>query len=140
MGTLNTHDNIRKEIENLEKLNNEEQLSHDVVIEYEDGIDQNAEINYEEDDLTDEYDYEKENEMINQGLNPYNKNMNVKKKSLINKQRNKKMDNKQIIVNDNDESDKYLNELLRDDTNGGENKNKLNKRNSKKCHKKYTEK
>ena len=30
MGTLNTHDNIRKEIENLEKLNNEEQLSHDV--------------------------------------------------------------------------------------------------------------
>lgn len=131
MGTLNTHDNIRKEIENLEKLNNEEQLSHDVVIEYEDGIDQNAEINYEEDDLTDEYDYEKENEMINQGINPYNKNMNVKKKSLINKQRNKKMDNKQIIVNDNDESDKYLNELLRDDTNGGENKNKLNKRNSK---------
>ena len=131
MGTLNTHDNIRKEIENLEKLNNEEQLSHDVVIEYEDGIDQNAEINYEEDDLTDEYDYEKENEMINQGLNPYNKNVNEKKKSLINKQRNKKTDNKQIIVNDNDESDKYLNELLRDDTNSGENKNKLNKRNSK---------
>ena len=131
MGTLNTHDNIRKEIENLEKLNNEEQLSHDVVIEYEDGIDQNAEINYEEDDLTDGYDYDKENEMINQGLNPYNKNVNEKKKSLINKQRNKKTDNKQIIVNDNDESDKYLNELLRDDTNSGENKNKLNKRNSK---------
>ena len=130
MGTLNTHDNIRKEIENLEKLNNEEQLSHDVVIEYEDGIDQNAEINYEEDDLTDEYDYDKENEMINQGLNPYNKNINTKKKSLIHKQRNKKMDNKQIIVNDNDESDKYLNELLRSDTNSGENK-KINKRNSK---------
>ena len=131
-GNVNTHDNIRKEIENLEKLNNEEQLSHDVVIEYEDGIDQNAEINYEEDDLTDEYDYEKENEMINQGLNPYNKNMNTKKKSLINKQRNKKGDNKQIIVNDNDESDKYLNELLRDDNNLEENTNKTkNKRNSK---------
>ena len=131
IGALNTHDNIRKEIENLEKLNNEEQLSHDVVIEYEDGIDQNAEINYEEDDLTDEYDYEKENEMINQGLNPYNKNLNTKKKSLINKQRNKKADSKQIIVNDNDESDKYLNELLRGDPNSGETKNRLNKRNSK---------
>ena len=131
IGILNTHDNIRKEIENLEKLNNEEQLSHDVVIEYEDGIDQNAEINYEEDDLTDEYDYEKENEMINQGLNPYNKNVNTKKKSLINKQRNKKADSKQIIVNDNDESDKYLNELLRGDSNSGETKNRLNKRNSK---------
>ena len=128
---LITHDNIRKEIENLEKLNNEEQLSHDVVIEYEDGIDQNAEINYEGDDLTDEYDYEKENEMIDQGLNPYNKNISIKKKSLVNKQKSKKTDNKQIIVNDNDESDKYLNELLSNDTNSGENKNKLNKRNSK---------
>ena len=65
------------------ELENEEHLSHDVVIEYEDGIDQNVEINYE-DDLANEYDYEKENEMINQGLNPYNNNdnnqLNIKKK------------------------------------------------------------
>ena len=58
------------------KNNNEDQLSHDVVIEYEDGIDQNVEINYEEDDLANEYDYEKENEMIKQGLNPYNSENN----------------------------------------------------------------
>ena len=73
----NRNNNIKKELEN------EEHLSHDVVIEYEDGIDQNVEINYE-DDLANEYDYEKENEMINQGLNPYNNNdnnqLNIKKK------------------------------------------------------------
>ena len=95
---------------------NEEQLSHDVVIEYEDGIDQNVEINYE-DDLANDYDYEREKEMINQGLNPYkndgNQNtnrLNAKKNAVTNKQiiRN----TNQIIVKDNDESDKILNELL----------------------------
>ena len=59
----------------LKNKDNEEHLSHDVVIEYEDGIDQNAVINYE-DDLANEYDYEKENEMIKQGINPYNNDVN----------------------------------------------------------------
>jgi len=100
---------------NLKNIDNEDQLSHDVVIEYEDGIDQNVEINYE-DDLANDYDYEKENEMIKQGLNPYNNEdnkFNAKKNSVLNNQRNNK--NKQIIVKDNDESDKYLNEFLKDD-------------------------
>ena len=91
----------------LKNKDNEEHLSHDVVIEYEDGIDQNAEINYE-DDLANEYDYEKENEMIKQGLNPYNNDankMNLKKDSSIN---NKNI--KQIIVND--ENDKSPNDFL----------------------------
>ena len=133
-------------------LENEGHLSHDVVIEYEDGIDQNAEINYEDDDLTDEYDYEKENEMIKQGLNPYNKDINKRKNSkkntITNKQRYKKGNKNQIIVNDNDESDKYLNEFLqnkdftniKDENNISKNsnildnnkeKNKFSKRNSK---------
>ena len=92
---------------------NEEQLSHDVVIEYEDGIDQNAEINYE-DDLANDYDYEKEKEMISQGLNPY-KNYGSQ---------NIKNNNKEIIVKDNDESDKILNEILQnqDDKNKAINK------------------
>ena len=104
----------RKEIDNFEK--NEDQLSHDVVIEYEDGIDQNVEINYEEDDLANEYDYEKEKEMINKGLNPYNSEnnrFNTKKHSVLNKERiiaNNK--NRRLIINDNDESDKCLKEFL----------------------------
>ena len=53
--------------------NNNEELSHEVVIEYEDGIDKNAEINYE-DDVIDDNTIEKENEMMNKGLNPYNTN------------------------------------------------------------------
>ena len=102
------------------KNNNEDQLSHDVVIEYEDGIDQNVEINYEEDDLANEYDYEKENEMIKQGLNPYNSEnnqyrLNQKKISVLNKERIRNKNDKQIIVNDNDENDKYLNEFLQKD-------------------------
>ena len=103
----------RNKNSNSKKDDNEEQLSHDVVIEYEDGIDQNVEINYE-DDLANEYDYERENEMIKQGLNPYsndNSQLNSKKNSVFNKQ-NIKKNNRQIIVNDNDESDKYLNEFL----------------------------
>ena len=119
------------------KNNNEDQLSHDVVIEYEDGIDQNVEINYEEDDLANEYDYEKENEMIKQGLNPYNSEnnqyrLNPKKNSVLNKERMRKKNNKQIIVNDNDESDKYLNEFLQKDdkkSSGGGTKRNGNKKN-----------
>ena len=109
----NQKNNIKKE-----KEENEEQLSHDVVIEYEDGIDQNVEINYEEDDLANEYDYEKENEMINQGINPYNNDntqLNNKKNININKQ-NIKKNNKQIILNDNEENDKYLNDFLKKDS------------------------
>ena len=117
---LNSRDNLKKEIENLEKnIGNEDRLSHDVVIEYEDGIDQNAEINYEEDDLNNDYDYEKTNEMINQGLNPYSgknisnqQKIDNKKNLLLNKQRNKINDKKQMTLNDNDESDKYLKEFL----------------------------
>ena len=102
----------------IKKIDNEDQLSHDVVIEYEDGIDQNVEINYEEDDLANEYDYEKENEMINRGLNPYNSEniqyskFNTKKNSVLNKEKMLKNKNKQIIVNDTDESDRYLKEFL----------------------------
>ena len=117
----------RNKNSNSKKDDNEEQLSHDVVIEYEDGIDQNVEINYEEDDLANEYDYEKENEMIKQGLNPYsndNNQLNSKKSSVINKQ-NIKKNNKQIIVNDNEESDKYLNEFLQN-KDGKNNKNRKN--------------
>ena len=105
---------------------NDEQLSHDVVIEYEDGIDQNVEINYE-DDLANDYDYEREKEMINQGLNPYkndgNQNtnrLNSKSSAVTNKQNNKNIN--QIIVKDNDESDKILNELLQNK----DDKNKIN--------------
>ena len=94
------------------KKKDDEQLSHDVVIEYEDGIDQNVEINYE-DDLANDYDYEKEKEMINQGLNPYksesNVRLNSKKNSVLNKQNIK---NNSQVIKDNDESDKYLNDLL----------------------------
>ena len=102
---------------------NEEQLSHDVVIEYEDGIDQNVEINYE-DDLANDYDYEREKEMINQGLNPYkndgnqNSNRLNTKSNSVSKRQNIRNTN-QIIIKDNDESDKILNELLenKDDKN-----------------------
>ena len=88
-------DKVMFEINSNDKNNNEDQLSHDVVIEYEDGIDQNVEINYEEDDLANEYDYEKENEMIKQGLNPYNSEnnqcrLNPKKNSVLNKERMRK--------------------------------------------------
>ena len=116
--------NRNKNINNNKNGENEEQLSHDVVIEYEDGIDQNVEINYEEDDLAKEDDYEKENEMINQGLNPYkndNSQLNNKKNSVIVKQ-NIKKNNKQIIVKDNDESDKCLNEFLNKSKNDKKNK------------------
>ncbi len=117
---LNNRNNNVKTTNSNDKNNNEEQLSHEVVIEYEDGIDQNVEINYEEDDLVNEYDYEKENEMIKQGLNPYNSEnnqyrLNQKKISVLNKERIRKKNDKQIIVNDNDENDKYLNEFLQKD-------------------------
>ena len=74
-----------------------EELSHEVEIEYEDGIDKNAEINYEDDaGDNNDYDIEKENELMNQGINPYNK------QSVL-KNADKKI--KQIIVKDNDESE-----------------------------------
>ena len=93
--------------------NDNDELSHEVVIEYENGIDKNAEINYEDDIINDnEYDIEKENEMMNKGLNPYNiNNNNIKQQKPLYKNDNKKI--KQIIIKDNDESDdKCLNELL----------------------------
>ena len=100
--------------DNEEEGEEEDELSHEVVIEYEDGIDKNAEINYEDEDI-DDNDIEKENEMINKGENPYNR-----KQSNIIKNNNK--NNNQIIVKDNDESeDKYLHEFLEN------NQNKKNK-------------
>ena len=104
--------------------NDNEELSHEVVIEYEDGIDKNAEINYE-DDVIDDNTIEKENEMMNKGLNPYNtnnSNNNNKKNNnnivksnpvykIIGNQNNKQT--KRILLKDNDESeDKYLNEFI----------------------------
>ena len=103
---INKNIKIRRDKTNKDKKeDNEEQFSHDIVIEYEDGIEQNVEINYEEDDITNEYNYEKENEMIKKGLNPYkNNDLQIEKKLSVDD------DNKQIIVKD--ESDKYLKELL----------------------------
>ena len=105
--------------------NDNEELSHEVVIEYEDGIDKNAEINYE-DDVIDDNTIEKENEMMNKGLNPYNinnTNNNTKQTPIYKKienQNNKQT--KRIIVKDNDESDdKYLNEFIE---NKGDTRNK----------------
>ena len=101
--------------------NDNEELSHEVVIEYEDGIDKNAEINYE-DDVIDDNTIEKENEMMNKGLNPYNTNNSNNKNNnnivksnpvykIIGNQNNKQT--KRIILKDNDESeDKYLNEFI----------------------------
>ena len=59
-------------VDNAEENNNENQLNHNVIIVYEDGIDQNVEINYKDDEMSNEYNYEKETKMINQGINPYN--------------------------------------------------------------------
>ena len=110
--------NIKEYEENklfFDKHDNEE-LSHEVVIEYEDGIDKNAEINYE-DDVIDDNTIEKENEMMNKGLNPYNvnnNNNNIKSNPVfknIGNQNNTQT--KKIIVKDNDKhDDKYLNELI----------------------------
>ena len=105
--------------------NDNEELSHEVVIEYEDGIDKNAEINYE-DDVIDDNTIEKENEMMNKGLNPYNtnnsnnNNNNIVKSNpvykIIGNQNNKQT--KRIILKDNDESeDKYLNEFIKNKDN-----------------------
>ena len=108
----NKRKKLKKNI-NVKNKDNEEQLSHDVVIEYEDGIDQNVEINYE-DDLVNDYDYEKEKEMIMKGLNPYNNEVNKfnsNKNTSINNQ-NINKNNKQIIIKDNDKNDKNLNEFL----------------------------
>ena len=79
VGDLNIHENIKKEIEKLEN-NRDKKLNHDVMIEYEDGINQNDKINYEEEDPIEEYNYIKENEVINQGLKPYNKYFSKSKK------------------------------------------------------------
>ena len=104
--------------------NDNEELSHEVVIEYEDGIDKNVDINYEDDIMDDkEYDIEKQNEMMKKGLNPYNKEYN---KEPIYKKVEKKT--KQIIIKDNDESeDKHLSELL---------ENKIDKKEKKEIKKK----
>ena len=104
--------------DNEEEGEEEDELSHEVVIEYEDGIDKNAEINYEDEDI-DDNDIEKENEMINKGENPYNR----KQSNIIkNNKKNNNKNNNQIIVKDNDESeDKYLHEFLEN------NQNKKNK-------------
>ena len=74
---------------------NDEQMNNKVVIEYEDGIDQNAEINYEDDG----FDYEKNNEMIKQGLNPYKNDEN-------------KLNKKQHTEKFND-SEKFLIEMIK---------------------------
>ena len=127
VGALNIDQNIKKELEKLKK-NKGEKLNYDAMIEYEDGIDQNGRINYEDDDSIKEYNYIKENEMINQRLNPY-----IKKNSIIYRQKYKINDKKQLFL-DGDESDKYLNEILQNNTNKdplGENNNTINKRNSK---------
>ena len=104
--------------DNEEEGEEEDELSHEVVIEYEDGIDKNAEINYEDEDI-DDNDIEKENEMINKGENPYNR----KQSNIIkNNKKNNNKNNNQIIVKDNDEiEDKYLHEFLEN------NQNKKNK-------------
>ena len=104
--------------DNEEEGEEEDELSHEVVIEYDDGIDKNAEINYEDEDI-DDNDVEKENEMINKGENPYNR----KQSNIIkNNKKNNNKNNNQIIVKDNDESeDKYLHEFLEN------NQNKKNK-------------
>ena len=106
--------------------NDNEELSHEVVIEYEDGIDKNAEINYE-DDVIDDNTIEKENEMMNKGLNPYNTNNSNNKNNnnivksnpvykIIGNQNNKQT--KRIIYKDNDESeDKHLNEFIKNKDN-----------------------
>ena len=106
--------------------NDNEELSHEVVIEYEDGIDKNAEINYE-DDVIDDNTIEKENEMMNKGLNPYNTNNSNNKNNnnivksnpvykIIGNQNNKQT--KRILLKDNDESeDKYLNEFIKNKDN-----------------------
>ena len=88
---------IKKNLKNESKEEeNENQLTHDVIIEYDSGIDQNAEINYEEDDISDQYNYEKENELINKGINPYTNDINnepnisdIKSNSLVNNQSDK---------------------------------------------------
>ena len=88
---------IKKNLKNESKEEeNENQLTHDVIIEYDSGIDQNAEINYEEDDKSDQYNYEKENELINKGINPYTNDINnepnisdIKSNSLVNNQSDK---------------------------------------------------
>ena len=116
---LNLKEKIERLESNLKELdenklffdkNDNDELSHEVVIEYEDGIDKSAEINYE-DDISDDDDIEKDNEMMNKGVNPYNKqNVNNENKKI---EKPEKKISKQIIVKDNDESeDKYLNDIL----------------------------
>jgi len=138
VGALNIDQNMKKELEKLKK-NKDEKLNYDTMIEYKDEIDQNDKINYEEDDSIKEYNYIKENEMINQRLNPYNnnnqnhKNINIKKNSIIYRQKYKINDKKHLFLDD-DESDKYLSKILQNNTNKdplGENNNTINKRNSK---------
>ena len=135
---------------NIENNKNESKLSHEVVIEYEDGIDQNVEINYEDDDMSNEYNYEKENEMIKKGINPYNnKNINTNKEenifsnlqndikeiSIINKQSSKSSKNNTShkILSDTEESDKNLTNLLY--VNNDESKNNNLIKNAKNCEK-----
>ena len=101
--------NIIKKINNkLKNKDKQDQLDHDVIIEYEDGIDQNVDINYEDDF---DYDYEKENEMIKKGLNPYNNEVNKFNSEIKTSRNNQNINknNRQIIVKDNDENNNATN-------------------------------
>ena len=149
------HDRGKKSKNRNKKEDSEEQLSHDIVIEYEDGIDQNVEINYEEDDMANEYDYEKENEMINQGLNPYKMNeiqnekkvnatkniedKNEKKENIIvkNRSKNRKKENIDYLIIEHDNSNKNFIEindgiiLEKQKENKNKNYRKINNKNTK---------
>ena len=132
---------LENDIKNLEEnklffdKNDNEELDHEVVIEYEDGLDKNAEINYEDDILDDNaYDLEKENELMNKGVNPYNNKQDPEPEQKKEKPLYKKIEKpmKQIIVKDNDEmDDKYLNEFLGNKDDKIKKKFKFKRKNSK---------
>ncbi len=81
--SLNTHENIRRKNENLEKNNNDE-LDNDIMTYYDEAIAQYKENNYKENDLSYKY---------------------IKKISTINRQKNNK---KQNFLNNTKRSDSNL--------------------------------
>ena len=81
--SLNTHENIRRKNENLEKNNNDE-LDNDIMTYYDEAIAQNKENNYKENDLSYKY---------------------IQKISTINRQKNNK---KQNFLNNTKRSDSNL--------------------------------
>ena len=113
-------------------------MSHDVIIEYEDGIEQNVEINYEEDDMSNEYNYEKENELISQGINPYNNNeINIMSMKVDDKEGNLNLDRKESPLKNILDEDKYVNNFMQNndvnkinDDNNNKNNNNNNNGNS----------